>query len=133
MEKFVDEIPESLVEGCFYRAILAIHHDQYSIAQRFITESREQIDTELTALIGESYSRAYSVMVRVQQLAELEEVIAYKQSKDFAERQLMIRKIWSERLLGCQRDVDSWQKILTVRSLVLNPLNGIRIENSLKM
>lgn len=30
--------------------------------------------TEFAALVGESYERAYSDMVRVQQLAELEEV-----------------------------------------------------------
>ena len=31
--------------------------------------------TDLAALVGESYERAYTDMVRVQQLAELEEVI----------------------------------------------------------
>lgn len=34
--------------------------------------------TEFAALVGESYERAYSDMIRVQQLAELEEVVAYK-------------------------------------------------------
>jgi hypothetical protein len=34
--------------------------------------------TDLAALVGESYERAYTDMVRVQQLTELEEVIAYK-------------------------------------------------------
>ena len=79
------------------------------------------MDIELTALIGESYSRAYSLMVRVQQLAELEEVIGYKESRDFPERQHLLRKVWKERLLGCQRNVDTWQRILAVRSLVLTP------------
>lgn len=33
------------------------------------------MSTDLAALVGESYERAYTDMVRVQQLAELEEVV----------------------------------------------------------
>ena len=40
---------------------------------------RDMLDTELTALSAESYQRAYPIMVQVQMLAELEEVIEYKQ------------------------------------------------------
>ncbi len=36
--------------------------------------------TEFAALVGESYERAYTDMIRVQQLAELEEVISYKKA-----------------------------------------------------
>jgi len=39
----------------------------------------------------ESYTRAYKLVVRVQQLSELEEIIEYKQLKDNPERQNMIR------------------------------------------
>ena len=42
--------------------------------------ARELLGTELAALVGESYDRAYGDMVRVQQLTELEEVIAYSQA-----------------------------------------------------
>ncbi len=38
------------------------------------------MSTELAALVGESYERAYTDMIRVQQLAELDEVIDYKQA-----------------------------------------------------
>ncbi len=41
--------------------------------------ARELLGTELAALVGESYERAYGDMVRVQQLTELEEVIRYSQ------------------------------------------------------
>ena len=44
--------------------------------------TRELMVTDLAALVGESYERAYTDMVRVQQLAELEEVCAYKQALD---------------------------------------------------
>ena len=44
-----------------------------------VERSRDLLGTELAALVGESYERAYGDMVRVQQLTELEEVIAYTQ------------------------------------------------------
>ena len=44
-----------------------------------IERSRELLGSELAALVGESYERAYGDMVRVQQLTELEEVIRYQQ------------------------------------------------------
>ena len=45
-----------------------------------VDKARELLGTELAALVGESYERAYGDMVRVQQLTELEEVINYTQA-----------------------------------------------------
>ena len=42
-----------------------------------IERSRDLLGQELSALVGESYERAYQNMVRVQQLTELEETIEY--------------------------------------------------------
>jgi FKBP12-rapamycin complex-associated protein len=75
---------------------------QHTAALKYIRDCRDLLDTDLTALVGESYSRAYSLVVRVQQLAELEEVISYKESKDFPERRELLKETWKERLLGCQ-------------------------------
>jgi FKBP12-rapamycin complex-associated protein len=76
-------------------------------------------------------------MVRAQMLAELEEIIIYKQYADQPERQQAMRRTWMKRyvyqsypfsfitsgcrLQGCQPDVEVWQRILQVRSLVLDP------------
>ena len=57
-------------------------------------------------------------MVCVQMLAELEEVIAYKLVPD---RRDTIKEMWWQRLQGCQRVVDDWQRILMVRSMVVKP------------
>ena len=57
--------------------------------------ARDVLDTELTALVGESYNRAYGAMVQVQLLSELEEVIEYKMHP---ERRDMIRRAWWDRL-----------------------------------
>ncbi|CAJ0573038.1 unnamed protein product, partial [Mesorhabditis spiculigera] len=70
---------------------------------------RDMYDTELTALAGESYERAYGAMVLIQQLAELEEAIEYRVRKD---RRLRISLLWSRRLLDCQEDVEQWQRAL---------------------
>ena len=60
-----------------------------------IDSARDLLDTELTALSGESYQRAYGAMVSAQMLAELEEVIQYKA---LPERRAPIRKMWWQRL-----------------------------------
>lgn len=54
-------------------------------------------------------------------LAELEEIITYKKCQDQPERQQVIHKTWMKRLKGCQRNVEVWQRILKVRSLVVSP------------
>jgi FKBP12-rapamycin complex-associated protein len=75
-------------------------------------------------------------MVRAQLLSELEEIIAYKKNADQPERQKTMRKTWMKRyyarllfaiylryssLQGCQPDVEVWQRVLQVRTLVINP------------
>ncbi|KAG7166823.1 Serine/threonine-protein kinase mTOR-like [Homarus americanus] len=123
MEDYAKFIPRDTQEGAFYRAVLAVHKDQYHVAQQLIDSARDLLDTELTAMVGESYQRAYNAMVAVQMLAELEEVIQYKL---VPERKQPITQIWWERLQGCQRVVEDWQKILQVRSLVVSPQEDMR-------
>jgi FKBP12-rapamycin complex-associated protein len=62
---------------------------------QLIDSARDLLDTELTAMAGESYQRAYGAMVSVQMLAELEEVVQYKL---IPERRATIRKMWWDRL-----------------------------------
>ena len=62
---------------------------------QLIDVARDALDTELTALVGESYNRAYSAMVQVQLLSELEEVIQYKLQP---ERRDIIKEVWWKRL-----------------------------------
>lgn len=62
---------------------------------QFIDSARELLDTELAAMAGESYQRAYGAMVSVQLLAELEEVVQFKL---IPERRPTLRKLWWDRL-----------------------------------
>lgn len=61
----------------FYKIILAIHKDQFQPAQKCLDRARKMDETELTALMRESYNRAYKTVITMQQLAELEEVINF--------------------------------------------------------
>ena len=75
MQEHVALIPKDTQDGAFYRAVLAVHGEQFELAHLLIDSARDLLDTELTAMAGESYQRAYNAMVEVQKLAELEEVL----------------------------------------------------------
>ncbi|XP_037955980.1 serine/threonine-protein kinase Tor [Teleopsis dalmanni] len=122
MEEYVRCIPTETQDGSFYRAVLAVHHEDFDTAQRLIYETRDLLDTELTSMAGESYERAYGAMVCVQMLAELEEVIQYKL---IPERRDLLKKMWWKRLQGGQRLVEDWRRIIQVHSLVLSPQEDV--------
>ncbi|GAM16986.1 hypothetical protein SAMD00019534_001610 [Acytostelium subglobosum LB1] len=121
MDEYVKAMSQDTIEGSFYRAILEVHKNNFNHAHHFIEHARVLVDTELTALLGESYNRAYKMVVRLQQLSELEEIIEYKKSADSPSRKQMIRNTWKTRLRGCQHNVDIWQSVLAVHSLVISP------------
>ncbi|XP_059613044.1 serine/threonine-protein kinase Tor [Phlebotomus argentipes] len=122
MHEYVSCIPEDTQDGAFYRAVLSVHYENYENAQRLIDQTRDLLDTELTAMAGESYERAYGAMVCVQMLAELEEVIQYKL---VPERRQTIKEMWWKRLQGGQRLVEDWQRIIQVHSLVVSPQEDV--------
>ncbi|KDQ61375.1 hypothetical protein JAAARDRAFT_66505 [Jaapia argillacea MUCL 33604] len=121
MDDYIATMRADSPDRAFYRAILSVHQNQFPKALAQIAKARDLLDPELTSFVGESYSRSYNIMVRAQMLSELEEIIAYKQYADQPERQQTMRKTWMKRLQGCQPDVEVWQRILQVRTLVLAP------------
>eukprot|EP00850_Spirogloea_muscicola_P011604 SM000072S21238 [mRNA] locus=s72:583526:601430:+ [translate_table: standard] len=110
-------------DGAFFRAVLCVRRAQYAEGREYVERARKLLATELAALVLESYERAYSDMVRVQQLAELEEVIDYCTlpvgDPAAEDRAALIRQIWHDRIMGSQRNLEVWQALLAVRSLVL--------------
>ena len=121
MDNYLDAMKAQSPDRSFFGAILSIQRDQYQRASEYIEKAREGLDTELSALLGESYTRAYGVVVRVQMLAELEEIISYKKSENNSLKQASMRDTWNKRLRGCQRNVEVWQRMLKVRALVVPP------------
>lgn len=116
--------------GTFFRAVLLVRRGKYDEAREYVERARKCLATELAALVLESYERAYSNMVRVQQLSELEEVIEYctlpPMGNPVAEgRRALVRNMWNERIKGTKRNVEVWQVLLAVRALVLPPTEDI--------
>ncbi|KAJ7946192.1 Serine/threonine-protein kinase TOR, partial [Quillaja saponaria] len=115
--------------GTFFRAVLLVRRGKYDEAREYVERARKCLATELAALVLESYERAYSNMVRVQQLSELEEVIDYCTlpiGNPVAEgRRALIRNMWTQRIQGAKRNVEVWQALLSVRALVLPPTEDI--------
>jgi FKBP12-rapamycin complex-associated protein len=121
MEEFISAIRSDESKD-YFKAILYTNREQRHLAMKHIARARDMMDQELTNLISESYSRAYDLMVRTQMLSELEEALAYKMDYwDQPDRQATMRATWMKRLKGCQPDVEVWQRVLSVRSIVLTP------------
>ncbi|KAI9209819.1 armadillo-type protein [Polychytrium aggregatum] len=125
MEEYIVLMKPDTTDTTFFRAILALHHAMFTEAMLYINKTRELMSNELIATISENYDRAYSLIVRVQVLAELEEMIVYKQSYDIPEKQRLIRQAWISRLDTCQKNVDIWHRIINVRRLVISPRDDI--------
>jgi FKBP12-rapamycin complex-associated protein len=125
MDTYLQSMKRQSPDRSFFGAILALHRNQFREALACIEQAREGLDTELSALVSESYTRAYTVIVRVQMLAELEEIIIYKQCDE--RKQGTMRKTWETRLKGCQRNVEVWQRMLRLRSLVMAPSENMHM------
>lgn len=125
MDNYLGSMKAQSPDRSFFGAILALHRNQFDRANVHIERAREALDTELSALLGESYNRAYGVVVRVQMLAELEEIITYKKSSGNTLKQATMRATWTKRLKGCQRNPEVWQRMLKVRALVISPQENI--------
>lgn len=127
MDSYIGVMKDQSPDRSFFGAILSIHRNQFKEARAFIEKARNGLDTELSALLGESYNRAYNVVVRVQMLAELEEIITYKQNAGDPDRQAAMRATWNKRLIGCQQNVEVWQRMLKVRALVISPRENLEM------
>ena len=150
MQKFTKAVSIASTDGMLFRAVLAVRDGDAVTARTLIDRTRELVDTELTALIGESYTRAYRTIVRVHMMNELEEAIEYLQSQPCEEfpllngqtshqqtqvpmncsvprsrEQIRIARTWYSRLLQCQEGVEVWQRILKVRALAISPRTSI--------
>ncbi|KAL8819240.1 MAG: hypothetical protein Q9223_002295 [Gallowayella weberi] len=125
MDNYIHEMKAQSADRYWYSAILATQRNQFVDAYSHIERAREGLDTELSSTLRESYDRAYRVIVRVQMLAELEEIISYKKSEGDLAKQAAMRQTWMTRLKGCQRNVEVWQSMLKVRALVVSPNENV--------
>lgn len=59
MDDYIATMKGDSPDRSFYKAILAVHRNQFPKALSHITKARDLLDPELTALVGESYGRSY--------------------------------------------------------------------------
>lgn len=127
-------------EGAFYTAVLHVHRKEWANAANAIDAARRAMDGRLTALMAESYGRAYPSMVTAQTLAEMEEIVEFRKTEeralastlrhsvnrpnDVAARKSLL-SVWRKRLAGCRVDAEVHASILAVRSLVLGPADEV--------
>ena len=119
----VMEPGEMAVEGPYFRAVLAVHHGRFDECALHVDRARKLLHHTLSALMAESYTRAYTSLVLVQQLAEIEEVVAFKKlelnagrAEEAAIARLQLKDKWDRRLGGCRLEV-RWFKSTLLNSL----------------
>eukprot|EP01033_Poteriospumella_lacustris_P010144 gene10144-7234_t len=78
MDDFVSHLPADNVDGSFMKAVLAVHAEKYTDAQKHLEVTRKHLDKMITSLMSESYGRAYMPLIMVQQCSELEEITEYQ-------------------------------------------------------
>jgi len=120
MAEYSASMPDGTVETNLFRTVLAVHAEHFEAAQLYIDQARRQLDSEFTALVGESYHRAYRIMIEVMQLSELEEIIQHRERPAAVPISLLV-SMWQERIAQVQRDADVWRDILAVRYLAVPP------------
>ena len=59
MDDYIATMKPDSADRPFYRAILAVHQNQFPKAMAQIAKARDLLDPELTSLVGESYGRSY--------------------------------------------------------------------------
>lgn len=60
MDDYIAAMKGDSPDRSFYKAILAVHRNQFQKALVHIVKARDLLDPELTALVGESYGRTYT-------------------------------------------------------------------------
>ena len=120
LRAFAAAMQHDTVEHSMSLAVLALNDGALQPCQLHIDRARSLLDAELTALVSESYSRAYRMMVTLQQLAELEEVLLLRRAPQQTSLPHLLG-IWRQRLHSCERNVEVWQELLSVHSLAAPP------------
>lgn len=100
----------------FYRAVLATHKRQFHGAVPVIQNCRKRLDSTLSALVAESYDRAYGLFVGIQQLSELEEFAFVADNPQGLNHW---QELWEKRLAAMA--YEGWPGTLADHTLVIPP------------
>jgi len=78
MDSLMGKVSAQPVDLVFMRAALCAHREDFEQCRNLIDNTRKLLDEQLSALLAESYNRAYTPLIMMQQCAELEEILDYK-------------------------------------------------------
>ena len=123
-KSIVKEIDKTSEDSFFFQAVLSVIENEHEKASILINQGRSKTDLSFSALIAESYSRAYDEAIRLQLFSELEEIIEYKKSPS-EENKRHLLNTWNDRLKGCQKSSNTFSKILGIRSILFSPVENI--------
>ena len=122
MKTYVKHLPENSYDCSLYRSLLALSSNTEldlntkQTAQSLIEQTRDLLDSDITSMASQSYERSYQAIIEAQVLAELEEIIIYK---NVPSKRDWIVETWWKRLQGCERSLEYWHRLLLVRSVVI--------------
>ncbi|EEB07941.2 phosphatidylinositol kinase Tor1 [Schizosaccharomyces japonicus yFS275] len=121
INKYVGAMDREPQDKEFFSIIDAVYTNHTEKAFMHMERLRDILVTDLASIIGESYNRAYPIIVKSQMLSELEEIIEVKQSEFDEVSFNSLKRTWMKRLDGCQHDVDIWHHVLNIRALIIRP------------
>ncbi|CBH15933.1 phosphatidylinositol 3 kinase, putative [Trypanosoma brucei gambiense DAL972] len=104
----------------FYKATLAARKKRFREAEKLIDMCRKRVDSKLSALVAESYDRAYDLFVGIQQLSELEELAMATSDPQSA---MHWRQLWERRLSVMA--YEGWPGTLANHTLLVPPSSEI--------
>nr|CCC93954.1 putative phosphatidylinositol 3 kinase [Trypanosoma congolense IL3000] len=108
------------ITAMFYKCTLLARKKQFCEAKRLISLCRRRVDSKLSALVAESYDRAYDLFVGIQQLSELEELTMAAQN---LRRAGHWQQLWERRLSVMA--YEGWSGSLTNHTLLIPPSSEI--------
>jgi len=104
-----------------FNIILSINQKDYQNANKYILNAQENIHSRIKSLLLESYARGYELMIKDQMLFQLKELIKFNKDhfNDLEYKKNMIYQ-WDKRLNIISKDPFIFERMLSIRSLVLN-------------
>eukprot|EP00917_Polyrhabdina_sp_WS-2016_P002266 GHVP01004900.1.p1 GENE.GHVP01004900.1~~GHVP01004900.1.p1 ORF type:complete len:1418 (+),score=212.50 GHVP01004900.1:5726-9979(+) len=127
MQHLLDTFPEDKTDitkqsydSCLYRAVCDVASGRLQDARVRIQEARGAVDLELIASVGEGYRRSHPLIVKLQQLTELEDIVSYKEdSKEDQKHHIKI--LWQQKLKANDYEENVWHALLNVRKMMFAP------------
>eukprot|EP00501_MAST-03F_sp_TOSAG23-6_P002180 GSMAST32.ASY1.ANO1.2280.1 assembled CDS len=105
---------KSAVKTFFELCLLAQQTDNNKRAKKLIQRARQEVEDELNPLLQDGYISGYMQIVKLQQIAEIEELFELRRVEQYRKA---IHKLWTKRIKRSKYEVEVWQRLLVVPSL----------------